>query len=221
MATLPLFPLGTVLLPGAQLPLQIFEPRYVALLRDLLAGQDERSPVFGVVAIREGYEVGERGGQSVHRIGCLLQLTEVEQHDDGTFDIVAVGRSRLRLEGMDASGPFLSGTIDVIRESESEIDPALAEAARNTFEDYREALSVIHGHEVLEGSLPKDPTYLSWSLAATCLLTLPDRQSLLEAESSSIRLGMLITLLREELRAIAAIPSLPATELARTGWSPN
>ena len=32
---------------------------------------------------------------------------------------------------------------------------------------------------------------------------------------------MLITLLREELRAIAAIPSLPATELARTGWSPN
>ncbi|MET1060513.1 MAG: peptidase S16, partial [Nocardioides sp.] len=64
-------------------------------------------------------------------------------------------------------------------------------------------------------------TYLSWSLAATCLLTLPDRQSLLEAESASIRLGMLITFLREELRAIAAIPSLPATELARTGWSPN
>ena len=216
-----MFPLNTVLFPGVTVPLRVFEDRYRALVHRLRRIEDPAERLFGSVAIREGYEVGERGGQSVHRIGCLLQLTEVEQHDDGTFDIVAVGRSRLRLEGMDASGPFLSGTIDVIRESESEIDPALAEAARNTFEDYREALSVIHGHEVLEGSLPKDPTYLSWSLAATCLLTLPDRQSLLEAESSSIRLGMLITLLREELRAIAAIPSLPATELARTGWSPN
>lgn len=69
MATLPLFPLGTVLMPGAQLPLQIFEPRYVALLRDLLAGQDERSPLFGVVAIREGYEVGDDGVRALHPVG--------------------------------------------------------------------------------------------------------------------------------------------------------
>ena len=216
-----MFPLNTVLFPGVTVPLHVFEDRYRALVHRLLRIEDPAERLFGSVAIREGYEVGERGGQSVHRIGCVLQLTDVEQHEDGTFDIVAVGRSRLRLEGMDASGPFLSGTIDVIDEDDDDIDPELAEAARETFEDYREALTVIHGHEVLEGILPRDPTYLSWSLAATCLLTLPDRQSLLEAESASIRLGMLITLLREELRAIAAIPSLPATELARTGWSPN
>ena len=216
-----MFPLNTVLFPGVTVPLHVFEDRYRALVHRLLRIEDPADRLFGSVAIREGYEVGERGGQSVHRIGCVLQLTDVEQHEDGTFDIVAVGRSRLRLEGMDASGPFLSGTIDVIDEDDDDIDPELAEAARDTFEDYRETLSVIHGHEVLEGTLPQDPTYLSWSLAATCLLTLPDRQSLLEAESASIRLGMLITFLREELRAIAAIPSLPATELARTGWSPN
>ena len=216
-----MFPLNTVLFPGVTVPLHVFEDRYRALVHRLLRIEDPAERLFGSVAIREGYEVGERGGQSVHRIGCVLQLTEVEQHDDGTFDIVAVGRSRLRLEGMDASGPFLSGTIDVIDEDDDDIDPELAEAARETFEDYREALTVIHGREVLEGTLPRDPTYLSRSRAATCLLPLPDRQSLLEAESASIRLGMLITLLREELRAIAAIPSLPATELARTGWSPN
>ena len=141
--------------------------------------------------------------------------------DDGTFDIVAVGRSRLRLEAMESSGPFLSGTIDVIREREEPVDPELVQTACDTFDRYRDALSEIHGEEVLEGSLPKDPTYLSWSLAATCLLTLPDRQSLLEAENASLRLGMLTTMLRDELRAITAIPSLPATELARTGWSPN
>lgn len=218
---LPMFPLNTVLFPGVTVPLRVFEDRYRALVHRLLRIEDPAERLFGSVAIREGYEVGERGGQSVHRIGCLLQLTEVEPHDDGTFDIVAVGRSRLRLEAMESSGPFLSGTIDVIREREEPVDPELVQTACDIFDRYRDALSEIHGEEVLEGSLPKDPTYLSWSLAATCLLTLPDRQSLLEAENASLRLGMLTTMLRDELRAITAIPSLPATELARTGWSPN
>jgi Lon protease-like protein len=216
-----MFPLNTVLFPGVTVPLRVFEDRYRALVHRLLRIEDPAERLFGSVAIREGYEVGERGGQSVHRIGCLLQLTEVEPHDDGTFDIVAVGRSRLRLEAMESSGPFLSGTIDVIREREEPVDPELVQTACDIFDRYRDALSEIHGEEVLEGSLPKDPTYLSWSLAATCLLTLPDRQSLLEAENASLRLGMLTTMLRDELRAITAIPSLPATELARTGWSPN
>jgi len=218
---LPMFPLNTVLFPGVTVPLRVFEDRYRALVHRLLRIEDPAERLFGSVAIREGYEVGERGGQSVHRIGCLLQLTEVEPHDDGTFDIVAVGRSRLRLEAMESSGPFLSGTIDVIREREDPVDPELVQTACDVFDRYRDALSEIHGEEVLEGTLPQDPTYLSWSLAATCLLTLPDRQSLLEAESASLRLGMLTTMLRDELRAITAIPSLPATELARTGWSPN
>ncbi|RYP83321.1 peptidase S16 [Nocardioides guangzhouensis] len=218
---LPMFPLNTVLFPGVTVPLRVFEDRYRALVHRLLRIEDPAERLFGSVAIREGYEVGERGGQSVHRIGCLLQLTEVEPHDDGTFDIVAVGRSRLRLEAMESSGPFLSGTIDVIREREEPVDPELVQTACDVFDRYRDALSEIHGEEVLEGTLPQDPTYLSWSLAATCLLTLPDRQSLLEAENASLRLGMLTTMLRDELRAIAAIPSLPATELARTGWSPN
>lgn len=218
---LPMFPLNTVLFPGVTVPLRVFEDRYRALVHRLLRIEDPAERLFGSVAIREGYEVGERGGQSVHRIGCLLQLTEVEPHDDGTFDIVAVGRSRLRLEAMESSGPFLSGTIDVIREHEEPVDPELVQTACDIFDRYRDALSEIHGEEVLEGSLPQDPTYLSWSLAATCLLTLPDRQSLLEAENASLRLGMLTTMLRDELRAITAIPSLPATELARTGWSPN
>jgi uncharacterized protein len=89
MASLPLFPLSTVLMPGARLPLQIFEPRYVALLRDLLSGQDERSPLFGVIAIREGYEVGEDGVKAVHPIGCAALLTQVAVIEDERFLIVS------------------------------------------------------------------------------------------------------------------------------------
>ncbi len=219
--SLPLFPLNTVLFPGVSVPLHVFEDRYRALVHQLLRIEDPADRLFGSVAIREGYEVGERGGQSLHRIGCLLQLTEVDAHDDGTFDIVAVGRARLRLDSLDTSGPYLAGRIDVMPEVSDEVDPLIAERARLTFERYRETLSELRGEEVLAGPLPRDPTYLSWSLAATCLLTLKERQSLLEADDASVRLAMVTGMLRDELEAMSAIPSLPATEVARTGWSPN
>ena len=113
MATLPLFPLGTVLLPGAQLPLQIFEPRYVALLRDLLAGQDERSPVFGVVAIREGYEVGDDGVRALHPVGCAALLTQAAALEGERFLVVSVGTDRFRLDGIDAAAdtPYATGDV--------------------------------------------------------------------------------------------------------------
>ena len=55
---LPLFPLGTVLVPGMRLSLHVFEPRYRQLVADLLDDQDPGAPEFGVVALRQGWEVG-------------------------------------------------------------------------------------------------------------------------------------------------------------------
>jgi Lon protease-like protein len=219
--SLPMFPLNTVVFPGVSVPLHVFEDRYRALVHELLRIDDPTERLFGSVAIREGYEVGERGGQSLHRVGCLLQLTEVDAHADGTFDIVAVARGRLRLDAIDASGPFLSGTVDLIEDVDDDVDQEVVALALATFERYRERLSEVHGEPVLEGHLPRDPTYLSWSLAATALLTLRDRQALLEAEDAATRLILVTDLLRQELRAMNVIPSLPATEVARTRWSPN
>jgi len=216
-----MFPLNTVLFPGVSVPLRVFEDRYRALVHELLRIEDPAERLFGSVAIREGYEVGERGGQSLHRIGCVLQLTDVEAHPDGTFDIVAVGRGRLRLDALDASGPYLNGTVDLLPDEHERVDPAIAERAMLAFEAYRDRLSEIHGEPVLEGDLPRDPTYLSWSLAATCLLTMRDRQALLEADDAHLRLAMVTAMLRDELRAMSALPSLPAIDVARTGWSPN
>ncbi len=79
----------------------------------------------------------------------------------------------------------------------------------------------MRGGDVLDGDFPRDPEYLSYSLAATCLLTLKERQELLETSTPLDRLMMIRHLLREEMRAMRAIPSLPATEVARTSWSPN
>lgn len=219
---LPMFPLNTVLFPGVTLPLHVFEDRYRALVHHLLAIPDKTQRVFGIVAIREGYEVGSHGMQSVHRVGCVAQMTSVEPHPDGRFDIEVVGRQRMQLTAMDASGPYLVGTVETVDEADDRT-PAGKEAAAalQAFAKYRDQLSELRGAEVLDGEFPHDPTYLSYCLAATCLLTLRERQELLEAGSARDRLLMLSHSLREEMRAMRAVPSLPATEVARTGWSPN
>jgi Lon protease-like protein len=220
---LPIFPLNTVMFPGVRVPLHVFEDRYRALVHHLLTIPDKSLRLFGIVAIREGYEVGQHGVHSVHRVGCVVQMTSVEPYEDGRFDIEVLGRRRLRLDGLDTSREFLVGDVETLPDSEKPLPAAIGEAekAYATFEEYRRRLSQMRGGDVLDGDLPRDPELLSYSLAATCLLTLQERQALLEADSSYDRLVMLRLALREEMRAMRAIPSLPATEVARTSWSPN
>ena len=77
------------------------------------------------------------------------------------------------------------------------------------------------GDFMTDATLPRDAGYLSWTLAACAPLPLHQRQGLLEAEDAADRLQMVTDLLRAEIRAMNVIPSLPATEVARTRWSPN
>lgn len=220
---LPIFPLNTVVFPGVTVPLHVFEERYRALVHHLLTISDKTQRLFGVVAIREGYEVGSHGVQSVHRVGCVVQMTSVEPYADGRFDIEVVGRHRLRLDALDTSGTYLVGDVETVEEAKVDTPTGLQEAekTRATFEEYRRRLSELRGDDVLDGDLPRDPVFLSYALAATCLLTLQERQELLEAANPLDRLVMLRHALREEMRAMTAVPSLPATEVARTSWSPN
>jgi len=220
-----MFPLNTVLFPGMSVPLRVFEERYRALVHRLLRIDDPAERVFGSVAIREGYEVGEHGVQSLHRVGCLLQLTEADPHPDGSFSIVAVSRSRLRLGSLHTSGAVLQGEVEDLADGDGLDHAAAAEVAAQqamaTFERYRDLLSEVTGTEVLAGHLPRDPAYLSWALAANCPLTLPQRQDLLETDHADERLAQLDALLQEEVRVMEVLPSMPATEVARDRWSPN
>src|SRR4051812_32031502 len=103
-----MFPLNAVVFPGVSVPLSVFEDRYRALVHHLLRVEDPTQRLFGSVGIREGYEVGEHGSQSLFRVGCRVQLTEVESRPDGTFSIVAVGLDRIQLERLDTTGAFRS-----------------------------------------------------------------------------------------------------------------
>jgi hypothetical protein len=89
------------------------------------------------------------------------------------------------------------------------------------FDTYRHVVEELRSDDVLDGATPRDPVDLSYTLAAAMVLTLADRQRLLECADVTSRLRMGTALLRAELRAIRAIPSLPATSMARTQWCPN
>lgn len=217
---LPMFPLNAVLFPGVSVPLTVFEDRYRALVHHLLRVPDPADRVFGTVGIREGYEVGEHGAQSLYRVGCRVQLTEVEAQPDGTFQLVAVGMERIELERLDTTGQFPVGQVSERPDPEAVVPDRILEQARVAFTAYRAALADIRS-DPYSGTLPRDPTYLSWTLAAVAPLPMPERQALLEAEDAAVRLAMVTDLLRTELRAMNVIPSLPATEVARTRWSPN
>ncbi|GAA4805885.1 LON peptidase substrate-binding domain-containing protein [Nocardioides caeni] len=215
-----MFPLNSVLFPGVSIPLRVFEDRYRSLVHHLLRIEDPAERLFGSVAIREGYEVGDHGNQSLFRVGVRMQLTDVEAHSDGTFDIVAVGRDRIRLERLRPGETFPVGEVAILGESADDVPAEVIDRARATFVAYRHLVREISS-DPLEGELPSDPDFLAWTLAACSPLPLAERQELLEAPDAAQRLMLVTDLLRTELHAMNVIPSLPATEVNRTRWSPN
>src|SRR4029077_2743942 len=137
--TMPLFQLGTVLYPGLVRPLHIFEERYRQLVRDLLEGPEPQE--FGVIAIRRGRETGVDGVSALYEIGCTATLRQVARHDDGRFDVPAVGAQRFRLLGLDHSRPYLRGEIELLaEETGDEAAAALAaQAGARAVRGYRDA----------------------------------------------------------------------------------
>ena len=92
MATIPLFPLKTVLLPGAQLNLKIFEPRYV----DMVAACLREDSVFGVVLIQEGEETSRDA--EICSVGTTARIGDWEHRADGLLGITASGVDRFQVQ---------------------------------------------------------------------------------------------------------------------------
>jgi uncharacterized protein len=94
LANLPIFPLpNVVLFPGALLPLHVFEPRYRALTRDVLAGRK----LLGIARLKPGFEPNYEGRPAVFEICGVGIVTESVEHSDGRFDLTLRGLARVRI----------------------------------------------------------------------------------------------------------------------------
>jgi Lon protease-like protein len=217
----PLFPLGTVLVPGLVLPLHVFEERYRSLVGDLLAAPEPEQR-FGVVAIRAGHEVGADGARALHDVGTLADLTDVQALPDGRFDVQTVGSRRFRLLRLDpdsgrpdAAVPYLRGHVELLPEPAGDTAQVLVPAVRAAFERYRQRL------RGTDAELPRDPLMLSYTVAANMLLDLVDRQRLLAAADTAARLRLALRLLAREDVLLQVLRAVPATDVVRRPATPN
>ncbi len=104
-----MFPLGTVLLPGAVLPLHVFEPRYRQLVIDCLADHSG-DPEFGVTLIERGWEVG--GGDQRAAVGVVARMVQVDALDAARYALVAVGTRRFRVNAWLPDDPYPLADVD-------------------------------------------------------------------------------------------------------------
>jgi uncharacterized protein len=154
---IPLFPLGRPLFPGVVLPLQIFEPRYRRLMRDLmdLPEHGDRR-YFGVVAIRQGWEV-ERVAPTaaLYDIGCTARLQRVQPQADGGFRILTVGGERFRLLDVvvDDDPPYLQARVEWLAEEEAAEEAAGDAEAVTGNGRHLVPVGDEHAHQVARGSL--------------------------------------------------------------------
>jgi Lon protease-like protein len=209
---LPLFPLGhTVLFPGVPLPLHIFEERYRELVRSLVELPEAEPRRFGVVAIRQGWEVGADAAEALHGVGCAAELRRVSRYPDGRYDVVTVGGERFRLLEVDrTSRPYLVGSVEWLAPDAPEPDAAgLVESVGMLFGEYVGAAAGLQAQQVETLELPTDPSELSYAVASAAVLTLEDRQGLLEATSARARLRAELRLLKRETTMVRRLRALP------------
>ena len=208
---LPLFPLGhTVLFPGVVLPLHVFEERYRELVRTLVELPEGARRRFGVVAIRQGWEVGEDAASALHDVGCAADLRRVSRYPDGRYDIVTVGTDRFRLREVDRSSrPYLVGSVEWLPPEPPSDAAGLASAVGTLFGEYADAAAGLQARPAETPELPTDPTELSYVVAAGAVLTLEDRQSLLAADTTRGRLRAELRLLKRETTMVRRLRALP------------
>jgi Lon protease-like protein len=189
MSVMPMFPLGTVLLPGGVLPLHVFEPRYRQLVLDCLA-DDSGDPEFGVTLIERGSEVG--GGDQRAAVGVVARIVQVEPLPDGRYAMVTVGTRRIRVNAWLPDDPYPLADVDDWRDVDPDAPELPARVAAAT-DRLREVLDLAArlGGVPPELELSDDPLVASYHLAGLSPLGPADRYRLLCAASPAERLDLL------------------------------
>jgi uncharacterized protein len=218
---LPLLTVDTVIFPGLVLPIPVTDVQGRAVVRDLVENGGEL--VCGAVAVRDGYELGDRVFRSLYGTGCAATISEItlDAGDDGPVEVTLTGNRRFKVAELDSGGDYLVADVEWLVEELGDDPLGTAAIAVSRFRRYAAAVTEISQPGLHIGSLPDDPSTLSYLISAAMTLLTPDRQKLLEAADTTTRLAQLVGLLDTEMAAMAAVPSLPATDIAWSDMAPN
>ncbi|MGH8945214.1 MAG: LON peptidase substrate-binding domain-containing protein [Acidimicrobiia bacterium] len=195
---LPMFPLGTVLLPGSVLPLYLFEPRYLEMYGDIVAGDRE----FGVVLIERG--PASEGDEARFDHGTIARMVGSATHEEGTISLVTVGTRRIVVRDWLDPAPYPRARVEVLW------DEPLSETG---FEFVEEGMELLRRLKILFSELGADvgvdppqlsdePIAATYQMAQLAGLQAIDLQKVLEAESSDLRAGLVRDLLEDQVELV-------------------
>jgi Lon protease-like protein len=237
---LPYFPLHVVAFPHLPLPLQIFEPRYRAMTRDILAEESPYAGRFVVSMITSGHEAGDAETRT-QPIGTICEVRTAEQLADGRYILLTVGVGRARLGRIDRSGEYALVETTPLEESDGSPEAVtLLPTVQSALDAYMEAVkrfvaataSVGHESEEINNvaasldevlkpiRLPDDPLAASYAVGGVLQIELNRKQQLLELPDAASRLRAELDLLRRESRLLAegAMPPIASADLT---YHPN
>ena len=189
------FPLpGALLLPRGRLPLNIFEPRYLAMVEDSLA----HGRMFGMIAPNEHAPRAEHG-PSLYRIGCLGRLSHFSETEDGRYLITLTGITRFVVKRELAMqrgyrrveadfSPFAQD-----RHVAPDLEPETRADIIESLREYFDMKGIDANWDAVHG-MPDDQLVVT--LAMLCPFDTAEKQALLEAPTEHDRAGDLLALLR-------------------------
>jgi Lon protease-like protein len=200
-ARLRLFPLNTVLFPGAPLNLHIFEPRYRQLIAECLNSKE----AFGVVLIREGDEAGDPDVQP-HSIGTTAEIADVTPLPSGRYYLSSNGGRRFRINEIVSRDPYLLCDVEFLDEAPSDPD-AVERLTAEIASEFREYLSLIveFSGTASDVTIPDDPVRASYAIGEALQVADALKQQLLELGSAEERLDAELGFLRRLLPQLRSL----------------
>ena len=180
MTVMPMFPLGSVLMPAMPLPLRIFEPRYLKLLGDLMGSEN---PEFGVVLIERGDEVG--GGEKRMTLGTIASVINIGTTQE-FYGLESFGTQRFRVTSWLPDDPYPLAVIELV--PDLVWDDTLLDSKNQLETKVRQLLAFASEFTNLQfgasTELSDDPMEACWQLAGILPIGELDQMDLLSSASS-------------------------------------
>ncbi len=203
-AALAIFPLpGVLLLPGGQLPLNIFEPRYLDMVRDAMAG----ARLIGMVQPIDPQ--ADLESPEVYSIGCAGLITKCKETEDGRFLITLTGLSRFGIvQELETMTKYRQVNPDWQRFDADRYADPLALGNRTAFREQLAIYFKVHQIDADWKSIEaaEDHDLINF-LAMICPFQPAERQALLECDDLIARAGTMMTLMAMAVQARLVIAS--------------
>ena len=190
--TYPVFPLSINVLPGAYLPLQIFEPRYLDMVKSSLAKEEG----FCIALIKQDEEAYSDGLPSLHEVGTYVEIVDFNQLQNGLLGITVKGLNKVRiLDRWKQEDELLLAKISKLEEFEEDFseDPSYKEI-------WSMLIEISNHPEIKKLNLDinlKNATNVSYILGSLLPLTPTEKQTMLELEASTEKLDYLKSIIKK------------------------